>query len=211
MSESEGTEGAIFARKAGLLSRLVSLPEVQQKLLEPALYRSLVRRIANHTRDAGAVVSREKWMDEEHLHCIRILAALPAPTAELKAIAVQENIFRALLSLFPQPREECGEITPSSVTLMPLHAATLSPQLVGNAARCFMPYADDPLYGEKLYKTKSFITIEKWICAMASCTDMRVRKNIAILLAKACRIPGVREKVSHLRGLQMMIELQDKL
>jgi len=55
--------------------------------------------------------------------------------------------------------------------------------------------------------------VEKLICAMATCGDMRVRKNIAILLAKGCKMGGVavRDKISLFRGMQMMVELQDKL
>ena len=107
------------------------------------------------------------------------------------------------------PRMECGEIAPLSVTLVPAQPA--SAQLLGNAARCLMPYADDLTYASTLFHDKAYYGVEKLICAMATCVDMRVRKNIAILLAKGCRVPGVREKVSKFRGLQMMIELQDKL
>ena len=206
--------GVLFARKAGLMSRLVSLPEVQTSLMESSNYRMICRRIymaSSAVTTTGGSFSFNKWAIDEQLHFIRVLAALPSPSDSLKQVAVEEKIFQGLLSLFPKPREECGEITPTSVTLVPIHSDTISPQLIGNAARCLMPYADDQKYGPILYKDNKLITIEKWICAMATCTDMRVRKNIAILLAKACRIPGIREKVTHFRGLQMMIELQDKL
>ena len=49
------------------------------------------------------------------------------------------------------------------------------------------------------------------VCAMATCSDIRVRKNIAILLAKGCRIQGVRERLQELRGMQMLVELQSQL
>lgn len=74
-----------------------------------------------------------------------------------------------------------------------------------------MPYADVPAYAEQLYGNKKLLGVEKLICAMASCPDMRVRKNIAILLAKGCRVPGVRERMTALRGMQMMVELQNSL
>jgi hypothetical protein len=74
-----------------------------------------------------------------------------------------------------------------------------------------MPYADMPAHAEQLYASKKLFGVEKLICAMASCPDMRVRKNIAILLAKGCRVPGVREKMTTLRGMQMMVELQNSL
>ena len=74
-----------------------------------------------------------------------------------------------------------------------------------------MPYADHPTSATVLYTDKKLLAVEKLICAMASCSDMRVRKNIAILLAKGCKIPTVREKITHFRGMQMMIELQKDL
>ncbi len=54
-------------------------------------------------------------------------------------------------------------------------------------------------------------SIERLICAMATCTDIRVRRNISILLAKGCRLPGVREHVEKYRGLQIMVQLQNQL
>ena len=53
--------------------------------------------------------------------------------------------------------------------------------------------------------------IERLICAMATCCDIRVRRNISILLAKGCRISGVRNHVELFRGMQIMVELQKQL
>jgi len=74
-----------------------------------------------------------------------------------------------------------------------------------------MPYADDPNSATVLYCDSKLCTVEKLICSMATCSDIRIRKNISILLAKGCRVPGVRDKIHHLRGMQMMIELQNQL
>lgn len=194
-----------WSRKAGLLSRLATIEGVQQQLCQEENYRLICQRIHHLSQ----LSSTNKDIQDELLHYIRVLAALPTPSNKLKEIAIQAHIIDSLLTIFPTPRKECGEITPLSVTLMPLEP--VNPIAIGNAARCFMPYADDPNYGKELYQKSDRMTIAKWICAMATCTDIRIRKNIAILLAKACRIPGIRDQVSHLRGLQMMIELQDKL
>jgi hypothetical protein len=53
--------------------------------------------------------------------------------------------------------------------------------------------------------------IERLICAMATCPDIRVRRNISILLAKGCKRPGVRDQVDKFRGMQIMLELQKQL
>jgi ABC-type Zn2+ transport system substrate-binding protein/surface adhesin len=44
--------------------------------------------------------------------------------------------------------------------------------------------ADKEPFNHDIYVNKANYGIEKLICTMASCPDMRVRKNIAILLAK---------------------------
>ena len=54
-------------------------------------------------------------------------------------------------------------------------------------------------------------SIERLICAMATCSDIRVRRNISIILAKGCKVPGVRDHVELFRGMQIMVELQKLL
>jgi hypothetical protein len=203
------------ARRVGLLSRLVVLPEVQNKLLTPDHYRLLVRNLNYLT--SGVVCNEEeaeKWRQEEKSVYVRILASLSLPSSKelplLLKIGREEQILASLMSIFPQPRTECHEVTPSSVIQMP-HEPIL-PVLIGNTARCLIPYIDDVISARELFGSKKYLAVEKFICAMASCTDIRVRKNIAILLAKACRtVPEVRERISYFRGLQMMIELQNQL
>jgi hypothetical protein len=121
----------------------------------------------------------------------------------------QQGMVQALLGCLPTPRQELLKITRTSVILPP--EETINPILLGNIARCLMPYADHKIYAATLYTDPKNIGVEKLICMMASCTDMRVRKNIAILMAKGCRIPSAKARIEELRGLQMLVELQDKL
>jgi hypothetical protein len=171
----------------------------------------------NDTIITETITSIDKWRIDEVSSYLRVLASLTNPTNECKKIAMQENILESLLAFFPTPREDGGEITALSVTLMPFELQQQQQQaadvlLLGNAARCLIPYADDvENFAKTLFLEKKFYCVEKLICAMANCVDMRVRKNIAILLAKGCRVQGVREKITKFRGMQMMIELQDKL
>ncbi len=201
-------EGVSLLRRAGLLARLTGDETAITVLSKPETYRLLCRRIvvpAVRPTDAAT----EKCQAEERAHFVRVLANLTKPSAACMAVGMQEGILPALLAVLPTPRLDCGEVTALSVTLVPYD---LAPALhLGNAARCIMPYADEIAYATELYTNKAWQGVEKLICAMASCPDMRVRKNIAILLAKGCRVPGVREKMTALRGMQMMIELQDKL
>jgi hypothetical protein len=110
-------DGVDLVRKAGLLARLAGDAAVQKTLQRAENYRMLCRRISLPTRNSPEEV--EKWRIDERAHYIRILANLTAPTAECMAIGMEEGILSALLSVFPTPREDCGEITATSVTLMP--------------------------------------------------------------------------------------------
>ena len=224
---------------AGLLSRIVTTPRTQRFLIVETQYRMVCRRIAAGspspavaTTGAGAtaknsstiyssagkaattaatataVPAMEKWQTDERGHYVRILASITLSTEQLISIGMQEKVVPALLSLLAQPRTDAGTVTPQSVILMPFTA--VSALITGNIARCLMPYAEQPAGIAALYGDKKLMGIEKLICSMASCTDMRVRKNIAILLAKGCRDAEVRERVTALRGMQMIVELQHK-
>eukprot|EP01036_Dinobryon_divergens_P025280 gene25280-33810_t len=220
--------GNLLSRKAGLLSRLAPLESVQKLLLKAKAYRAICRRLVPPSTSNATAVDEDdsKAAADEKSHYIRTLASIGTATiialskngtcidiAEVTKIALEENLISSLLAVFPRPKDDCGVITPQTVTLMPTMPA--SPLLIGNAARCLMTFADISSCSEQLYgsnkKYQSLIGVEKLICAMATCVDMRVRKNIAILLAKGCKVPGIREKITELRGMQMMVELQDRL
>lgn len=190
-------QAGLVSRQAGLMSRLATVEGVQAVLYQPDNYRLICRGIS------------QKIDLEGKAHLVRTLAALSQPPEKCRAVALEEHLVEALLDLFPRPREELGEITPQSVVLQP--ASPASSVLLGNAARCLMPYADDAAHAAVLYKRRNLAGVEKLINAMATCTDIRVRKNLAILLAKGCRIEGIKDLVSHFRGMQMLTELQDKL
>ena len=207
--------GNVFSRKVGLLSRLTSINEVNNFLMESFNYRIICKRIYLFYK--STTTSNEKWEIDVKSHYVRVLASLISNDTNtlqlMRQIGMEENIIPALLAMFPMPRQDCGVITAKSVTLMPFEP--FSTILLGNAARCLLIYADDIKGSKIIFNIKNnsdcLFGIEKFICAMATCTDMRVRKNIAILLAKGCRLEGVRDKITELRGMQMMVELQDQL
>ena len=199
-----------------------------------------------------------KILLEEQSHLIRILAAVK-PCNQCLQIAMEECLPHTLIFLFPDPREELGEITPNSVILTPKRPGGTI--LLGNAARCLMSLADDTgrnatllydIHGisnprnvyvpltmssalpaslayaltcerisisnsqgrEKIefvtYKTAptAVRTIERLVCAMATCSDIRVRRNISIILAKGRDVCGARDHMTKFRGMQIMLELQ---
>lgn len=171
------------------------------------------------------IVIHVKYLYEELSHLIRTLASLTKQSNENLQICYDENLVCYLLLIFPSPREEIGEITPKSVTLVPKNI--VGSILLGNTARCLMPLADDVNRNSNiLYDIKRSLkilnnddvidkipihSIERLICAMATCSDIRVRRNISILLAKGCKVPGIRDYIEKFRGMQIMIELQKLL
>ncbi len=77
------------------------------------------------------------------------------------------------------PRDELGVITAISVTLNPKFP--LPAQMLGNIARVLMSFANDDFLGSIIFKKTSLLGVEKLICAMASCSDIRV-KEISCLI-----------------------------
>ncbi len=211
----QGDDGTttLRSRQLGLLSRIAPVSAVQEQLYTPNYYRQVMRAI----KICSGVGKGEKGggegragMPELLGHLVRLMASLSQPPKALYAIAKEEGVVEAILHIFPQPRTELGKITPESVILAPKDPG--SPLLLGNAARCLMPLAED-LEGcaSVLYQERALAGIEKLVCAMATCADIRVRRNISIILAKGCRLPDVRKLVTDFRGMQMMVELNKQL
>ena len=89
-----------------------------------------------------------KYINDEQSHLIRSLASLTKISDNCLRIAFEEKLVHSLLFLFPDPKDEIGEITPRSVILIPKYPAPAI--LLGNAARCLMIFADDVGRNDKL-------------------------------------------------------------
>ncbi len=166
------------------------------------------------------ITNTPKWITDVLLHYIRILAHLFSSQAKviftnenMKKVLFDTQLLGALLYILPMPRMECGEITEMSVTQIPKFPQ--SSILVGNVVHALLQFVNQSqniTFSKILFETESYYTIEKAICAMATSQDIRVRKNIAILLAKGCQLDvKIREKITKYRGMQMMLELQKEL
>ena len=122
----------LLVRKAGLLARLVSEKPVQDYLFKVDNYKLLCQRILLTTADGEGDAQLNKCLYDECTHYIRILASLILPSAASAAepyirIGSECGVPGALLQVFPTPRRDGGEVTPTSVTLMP---AELPPALL---------------------------------------------------------------------------------
>ena len=205
-----GIDGFSLSRSMGLIARLSTLSAAQSILEDPEKYRQIcqvLRRNISVFPSYENKYEEQKWVIEERTNAVRVLSGIVKLSSECYTIALQENLIPSLCLIFPAPREELGQITPSSVTQIPHNIA--SALVLGNAARCLMHFADHTECAASIFDIHSSLhPIERFICAMASCSDLRVRKNIAILIAKGCRLCGVREKVDYFRGMQIIRELQ---
>ena len=214
-----GISGIELSRSVGLLSRLCTMPSIMKEIYMPTVFRVLCKALARAVgifsepgRDLDISINIEKsfeektWVVDEKNNLVRILSSCStAPSEGCKKVAREEKLIVALLHLFPRPHDHGGEITPASVVIPPKRPAPAL--LLGNAARCIMPYADNDEYADILYGKSAVVGMERLINAMATCSDIRVRKNVAILLAKGAKFPGVRERLVYYRGMQMIVEL----
>lgn len=199
------SEDSYALRSIQLLSRIATTDEVKTRLLEPRHYSLICQGIRDTCKHIQSIPSKREICG----YLINTLACLTTPSPDCRNVALELGLVRHILQIFPEPKHELGVITPESVIQVPRDSVPVI--MLGNAARCLMPYADDPEANYDIYLNRSLKGIEKLVCAMATVSDIRVRKNIAILLAKGCRLPAVRNHVSELRGIQMMVELQDQL
>lgn len=193
----------IHSRAVGLMTRLTTIPECQIELKSSEVFDVVCRRFRENTQ----MQEPEKWVVEERAHLVRLLASSEM-SGECLVIALTYSCVESLLSLFPSPRKELGKVSPQSVVLPPPHPA--SPVVLGNAARCFIALSNNSDHANILFSDR-LEGVEKLINAMATCSDIRVRKNIAIVLAKGCRIAGVRERIEYFRGMEIIVALQKSI
>lgn len=195
-----------FVRAAGLMARLSVIPDVQEILQSTTVYQTLCQRLIKNA--SLEVNPDEPWIIDERNQLIRVVASVRDIPTPGKEIGFSLQLPQTLMCLLPTPRLELNQVTPTSVILPPLEA--MHATLLGNIALSLLPYADDKDRLPSIYLGKT-LGVERLVCAMATCQDIRVRKNIAILLAKGCRDPAIKTKIEHFRGLQMIVELQKHL
>ena len=193
-------------RAAGLLARLSTVPDVQETLQSATVYKTLCQRLIKNA--AIQTCNDSPWIFDERNQLVRVIASVRDLSSQVKEVGFSLQLPQVLVSLLPIPRQELNMVTPTSVILPPLEP--MNATFVGNIALSLLPYADDKGRLSSVYLGKS-LGVERLVCAMATCQDIRVRKNIAILLAKGCRDPTIKKQIEHFRGLQMIVELQKHL
>jgi len=204
-ADDSSPDGRLFA---GLLSRLTGVESVQKALALPGPFRLLCKMVSNiETAIRELPVDASESLQTTFGHFVTIVAHL-TKYPDIRPIAAEEGLLVTILGAFPEPRTSLGSITPDSVTKAP--ERPVNALLVGNAAMVLRAFADDDVVGKPVFTYAKYIAVEKLICALATCTNVAVRKNIATVLAKACRHPGVKEKMTKFRGMQIIRELNNQ-
>jgi hypothetical protein len=146
----------------------------------------------------------------------------------------------ALASFLPPAAcdRHTGLVTAESVIQSPPGAKHLSARLAGNAVKCFVVVMDDvegvaaqrlldhanPLPNStypggsgnngpngKGKGSNGGMLLERLVSVLANVQDPSVRKNAAIVLAKAMRSETAKQRVRELRGIEMLMALGPKL
>ncbi len=107
----------------------------------------------NSSNGSSAVTNKELEMLGSLVRTLGAVGLVAGKDRGCIGAGVGCGIVPALLSIFPQPRRELGKFTPESVILPPIYdrssTSNRGPRpggvLLGNAARCLMPYAG--MYG----------------------------------------------------------------
>jgi hypothetical protein len=79
-------------------------------------------------------------------------------------------------------------------------------QMCGNVVKCFVVVMDSPLSAaaQRLFQGG---LLERLVSLLANNRDGAVRKNVAVVLAKAMRLDDVKDRVRALRGIEMLVNL----
>ena len=141
---------------------------------------------------------------EEREHLVRVAAAvLASPTAIAPLHAT--NTLALLASFLPAPRVDAsGAVTALSVVQPPLEP--MNPKLIGNAVKCFVVVMDDPSSAPAQRLTAAGL-LERLVAALANVSELAVRKNVAVVLARAMRHEPHKARVRELRGIEMLVQL----
>jgi len=209
-------ETQMRVRAAGLLSRLAGHPDAlgmlqhaeSLKLLAGALLdnQALGHRLARNNAQGEQA---DSWWMSERDHLVRIVA-IALSGSESRAVVKhlsELRVFEMLLGFLPDAvTEASGTVTSSSVVMPTPKHLRISDRLAGNTVKCLISVYDDPSSPlAKALLEKGLM--EKLISLLANTRQMSVRKNVAIVMAKASRDREAMGRMRELRGNEMLMHL----
>lgn len=202
--------GVIRVRVAGLLGRLVSVASSVEELRKDASVSILANAINNNSSEYAT--NKEKWVLDEREHLVRVIAATLAAGKGAQPIINtlhSSNTLGVLVDFLPRAAcDASGRVTATSV-VMP-SPDRISFKLSGNVVKCFVSVMDEATAPPAQRLIKAGL-LEKLVGLLANTQELSVRKNVAVVLARAMKHPPAMERVRELRGMEMLVQLGPQL
>lgn len=83
-------------------------------------------------------------------------------------------------------------------------------KLSGNVVKCFVSVVNQP-DSEAAKQLYAAGLLERLVSLLANTKETTVRKNVAIVMAKAMRNQAANERVRELRGMEMLMQLGSQI
>jgi hypothetical protein len=190
----------IWTRSAALLARLSACEAGKGRMEAVKAHVGLGEALC------GAVAG-----DEEKQHLTRALAALTSDASVGQVLT--PAVVRAMVAMLPEPRVDPVDmrVTAESVSLVP--ATRVSDHLAVSITKCLIPVLGGGADRAPLLEAfKDAGGVETLVCLLANAKDGPVRKNVAIVLARAVKGDAAAgQRVRDLRGMEMMVQLGSRL
>lgn len=181
----------LYLRTMGLLSKMINIQKVTDYLLtkEEVILRIIKSLIGESDIDQLGSL-------------LQIVAALSVTKHRKVMDMLRElQLFSALARALPVPtKNHEGKVDELSITKIPDNLPTS--HVIGNISLCMISCLDDANVHQEINEYCDIV--DKVICSFVSYPDVKVRKNLAIVLAKLSRYPKLRDRISQLRGMEML-------
>lgn len=203
------SQNVIRARAGGLLSRLAGLPQTVEEIRNETNLAIIANAISNNKTEA--IKNKDPNLSDEREHLVRVLAtAVSGKGCEQAVMQLHKsNTLSILASFLPNAcKDAAGSVTATSV-VMP-SPDRVSFKLCGNVVRCFVAVMDNAM-SEPAQQLMKEGLLERLVSLLANTQELAVRKNVAVVLAKAMRDGRAKERVRELRGMEMLVQLGPQL
>ena len=199
----------VRARASQLLARLVAgngeSSAAQTLRASPKALPLLIKAIHNAHQ-----VKDDEWADIERDALIRAIAGASSKAKESVTFALlNAGAYEMLISVLPPPRTDLGEVTAMSVSLPPNPKDRIPPATAANLVKAVIAgFSTTELQKDLVTQLRSAGTIERLVAAFANFSELPVRRNLAVLLAKIIAVdPTAKDVARELRGMEMLTTL----
>ena len=197
--ERGGLSDVGAARAAGVLARTATCEAAAAVFQQSSVITRLAKLIGAGTNGMDDTATA----DQLHSHVVRVLAAALCSAEAVAAFRALDGVKR-LLSLLPSAR--MGEVKTSAQAAAVAAAKArqeANAHLLGNAATLLTKCVDDGS-GESARLLLRLGGVEQLITLLRDAKNPSVRKNVAICVARLARTPEAKQRITSLRGMEML-------